>query len=99
MVLYSYWRSSCSWRVRTALHLKRIDFEYRPIHLVRDGGQQNGDAYRQLNPARSVPVLEWDEGGTLRRLSQSLAILEYLEERFPTPALLPKDPFSRARAR
>lgn len=98
--LYSYWRSSASWRVRIGLHLKGLEFEYVPVHLVKDGGEQNSAAYRAVNPMRTLPTLEWTEAdGTVRRLSQSLPVLEYLEERFPAPALLPADAFLRAKAR
>jgi maleylpyruvate isomerase len=97
--LYSYWRSSCSWRVRIGLALKGIPYEYMAVHLLKDGGQQNTDAYRAVNPMRTVPTLEWSEGGTTHRLGQSLAILEYLDARFPTPALLPGDLLLRARVR
>ncbi|MFL5358266.1 maleylacetoacetate isomerase [Archangium sp.] len=99
MKLYSYWRSSCSWRVRIALKLKGLAYEYAPVHLVKDGGEQHGDAYRAINPMRTVPTLELTEGGQVRRLSQSLAILEYLEERHPSPALLPAEPYLRAHTR
>lgn len=99
MKLYGYWRSSCSWRVRLALQLKGLAYEYAAVHLVKDGGEQHGEAYRAINPLRTVPTLELTEGGQVRRLSQSLAILEYLEERHPSPALLPADPYLRARAR
>ncbi|MFE8602291.1 maleylacetoacetate isomerase [Archangium violaceum] len=99
MKLYSYWRSSCSWRVRIALNLKGLPYEYVPVHLVKDGGQQNSDAYRAINPMRTVPTLEVTEGGRVHRLAQSMAILEYLEERHPSPALLPAEPFLRARCR
>ncbi len=97
--LYGYWRSSCSWRVRIGLNLKGLAYEYAPVHLVKDGGQQNTEAYRALNPMRTVPTLEWSEWGTVNRLGQSLAILEYLEARFPTPALLPNDLLLKARVR
>ena len=99
MKLYGYWRSSCSWRVRIALNLKGLAYVYAPVHLVKDGGEQHSEAYRALNPLRTVPMLEFTEGGQVRRLSQSLAILEYLEERHPSPALLPADPYARARCR
>jgi maleylpyruvate isomerase len=94
--LYSYWRSSASWRVRIALHYKQLAFEYIPVSLIEDGGQQLKDAYRAVNPMAQVPTLELPSG---ERLSQSLAILEYLEETVPTPALLPSSPFARAKAR
>jgi maleylpyruvate isomerase len=97
--LYGYWRSSCSWRVRIGLNLKGLAYEYAPVHLVKDGGQQNTEAYRALNPMRTVPTLEWSEWGLVNRLGQSLAILEYLEARFPTPALLPNDLLLKARVR
>jgi maleylpyruvate isomerase len=99
MKLYSYWRSSASWRVRIALHYKGLAFEYQAVHLIKEGGQQNTPAYEAINSARTVPVLEFTENGKLRRLSQSLAIIELLEERHPTPALLPKDSFVRAQVR
>ena len=99
MKLYSYWRSSCSWRVRIALNLKGLAYTYEAVHLLKDGGQQNAEPYRALNPMRTVPTLELEEGGQVRRISQSLAILEYLEERYRTPALLPEEPWLRARAR
>lgn len=96
MKLYGYWRSSASWRVRIGLALKGVDVEHHSVHLVRDGGQQHGAEHRQRNPMRQVPVLELDDG---RQLTQSVAILEYLEEHYPTPRLLPEDPYLRARTR
>jgi len=99
MRLHNYWRSSCSWRVRIALNLKGLAFEYVPVHLVKDGGAQHTDAYRALNPLRTVPTLEFSHEGRIHFLSQSLAILEYLEERYPSPALLPADPILRAHVR
>ncbi len=86
-ILYSYWRSSCSWRVRIALNLKKIDYEYRPVHLVRDGGEQHKDNYRALNPMGQVPTFVDGE----RQITQSLVILEYLERHYPHPALYPQD--------
>jgi len=98
--LHNYWRSSASWRVRLGLHLKGLTFEYVAVHLLQDGGQQHSEAYRALNPLRTVPTLEWTEDdGTARRLSQSLAILEYLEARHPSPSLFPKDVYLQAKAR
>ena len=96
MKLYGYWRSSCSWRVRIALALKGLDYTAVPVHLTRDGGEQHGPTHRQRNPMGQVPVLELVDG---RHLSQSLAILDYLEEAYPTPALLPEDRWARARCR
>lgn len=94
MRLYAYWRSSASWRVRIGLHLKRVPFTITPIHL-RDGVQRT-DAHAARNPMRQVPVLELDDG-TL--LTQSLAILEWLDQVHPSPPLLPADPLVRARVR
>ena len=100
MKLYTYFRSSAAYRVRIALNLKGLGYDAVPVHLLKDGGQQNTDAYRALNPMRTVPMLEVkDAGGQVQRLAQSLAILEFLEERHPTPALLPQDAFGRARVR
>jgi maleylacetoacetate isomerase/maleylpyruvate isomerase len=95
IVLHGYWRSSASYRVRMALNLKGIDYESRAIHLVRDGGQQHSSDYRALNPQRLVPTLEIDG----QVLTQSLAIMEYLDERYPDPPLLPADAAGRARVR
>ena len=92
--LYSYWRSSASWRVRIALNLKGIAYEYAPVHLVEDGGAQHSDAYRALNPARLIPTLQID-GHTF---SESLAIIRYLEHTRPNPSLLPTDPALATRA-
>jgi len=89
MRLYSYWRSSCSWRVRIGLSWKGLDYETVPVHLVRDGGEQNAADYADRNPLRQVPLLEWTDGIGTHRLAQSLAILEYLEEAHPQPPLLP----------
>jgi maleylpyruvate isomerase len=96
MKLYNYWRSSASWRVRAALHLKAIPFEYVSVHLVKDGGQQHGATYTAMNPMAQVPLLELDDG---RRIGQSVAILEYLEEAFQAIPLLPADPYARAETR
>ena len=95
LVLYGYWRSSAAYRVRMALNLKGLGYEQRFVHLVRDGGQQHFEEYRALNPQGRVPTLLHGE----RVLTQSPAILEYLEEVFPEPALLPGDPDGRARVR
>uniref|UniRef100_A0A8I3W1R7 maleylacetoacetate isomerase n=1 Tax=Callithrix jacchus TaxID=9483 RepID=A0A8I3W1R7_CALJA len=94
-VLYSYFRSSCSWRVRIALALKGIDFEMVPVNLIKDGGQQFSKDFQALNPMKQVPTLKID-GITIH---QSLAIIEYLEETRPTPRLLPQDPKKRASVR
>uniref|UniRef100_A0A8C3YU42 Maleylacetoacetate isomerase n=1 Tax=Catagonus wagneri TaxID=51154 RepID=A0A8C3YU42_9CETA len=94
-ILYSYFRSSCSWRVRIALALKNIDYEMITINLIKDGGQQFSKEFQALNPMKQVPALKID-GITI---SQSLAIIEYLEETRPTPRLLPQDPKKRAHVR
>lgn len=99
MKLYSYWRSSSAWRVRIALAWKGLDCDVIPVHLLRDGGEQHLPAFLTRNPLGQVPVLEVEEGGQTVALTQSLAILEYLEERHPHPPLLPADPLSRARVR
>jgi len=91
--LYSFWRSSASYRVRIALNLKGLAFEYVPVHLTKDGGEQNLPAYRALNPQGRVPLLV--DGDF--RIAQSLAILDYLEWVKPQPALLPADAKQRAR--
>ncbi|XP_013084764.2 maleylacetoacetate isomerase-like isoform X1 [Biomphalaria glabrata] len=95
VILYSYFRSSASWRVRIALAIKDINYEYKAVHLVKDGGQQHSEEYKRLNPMEQVPTLVID-GHTL---TQSLPIIEYLEERNPEPPLLPKDSFGRAQVR
>ncbi len=97
--LYSYFRSSCAWRVRIALALKGLSFELFPVHLMRDGGEQHRPEFHKQNPLEQVPVLEVNLGSTLFRLTQSMAILEYLEELYPNPALLPEGAEQRARVR
>jgi maleylpyruvate isomerase len=99
LTLYGYWRSSCSWRVRIALAYKGAPHAYRPVNLVRDGGEQLRDDYRTKNPMAQVPLLEFEQGGAVRRVSQSVAIIELLEDLFPAPPLLPADPYLRAKAR
>ena len=92
MKLYSYFRSSAAYRVRIALNLKGLAYEYAPIHLLRDGGEQLKPDYRELNPDGIVPT--FIEGDNV--LTQSLAIIEYLEETHPEPPLLPGRPLDRA---
>lgn len=94
-VLYTYFRSSCSWRVRIALELAGMEVEQRAIHLVRDGGEQLLPSYSQLNPMKQVPCLQIDG----LRISQSMAIMEYINDLRPEANLLPKDPRSRAKVR
>jgi maleylacetoacetate isomerase len=95
LVLYGYWRSSAAYRVRIALNLKGLAYESRAVHLVQDGGQQHAPAYAALNPQGLVPSL-LHEG---RVLTQSMAIIEYLDESYPQVALLPADVPGRARVR
>ena len=96
MKLYSYFRSSAAYRVRIALNLKGIAYETLPIHLVKDGGHNKRPEFRAINPQMRVPVLVTAAGDVLL---QSLAIIEYLEETNPQPALLPRDPAARAKVR
>lgn len=93
--LYTYFRSSAAYRVRIALNLKGIDYDSIPVHLLQDGGQQLLPAYRAVNPSALVPALD-DDGAIL---TQSLAMLEYLEETRPAVPLLPTDALGRARVR
>ena len=93
--LYSYWRSSAAYRVRIGLNLKGLAYELLPVHLVRDGGEQHAPRFREVNPQELVPVLCHGQ----RRIPQSLAILEYLDEMWPLPPLLPATARERARAR
>lgn len=77
VVLYSYWRSSCSYRVRIALAFKGVEYEYRAVNLIKDGGEQYKEEYARLNPMTAVPTLLLADEGV--SISQSVAILEYLE--------------------
>ena len=86
MVLYSYFRSSAAYRVRIGLNLKGLDYQIKPVHLLKDGGQQHQPDYVQINPVQLLPAL--DDDGLI--ITQSLAILEYLDERYPELPLLPK---------
>lgn len=95
MKLHGYFRSSAAYRVRIALNLKGLDYETVSVHLLKDGGQQFSDAYKALNPTSLVPTLVDGE----LTIGQSMAILEYLEETHPEPALLPQDAAGRARVR
>lgn len=92
LTLYSFWRSSASYRVRIALNLKQLAYEIVPVHLVRDGGQQFAEPYRSLNPQRRVPLLVDGEF----RIAQSLAIIDYLDALQPAPRLIPAEPRLRA---
>ena len=96
MKLYDYFRSSAAYRVRIALNLKRLSYDAVPIHLSKDGGRQKTPEYRAINPQMRVPALVLSNGD---RLIQSLAIIEYLDETFPDPALLPVEAVERAQVR
>jgi len=93
MELYNYFRSSASFRVRIALAVKGLDYVYKPVHLQKN--EQLSESYSAVSAARLVPLLK-DGDATL---TQSMAIIEYLDEVYPEPALLPKDPLERARVR
>jgi maleylpyruvate isomerase len=95
MKLYSYYRSSCSYRVRIALNHKGLKYEHHSVHLVKDGGEQHKPEYKALNPQELVPT--FIDGDFI--LTQSMAIMEYLEEKYPKPHILPKDAQQRAYVR
>jgi maleylacetoacetate isomerase len=95
MKMYTYFRSSAAYRVRIGLNLKGLAYEAVPVHLIKDGGQQLSAEYRAVNPSALVPALQ-DDGATI---TQSLAILEYLDEVYPAAPLLPSTPAARARVR
>jgi maleylpyruvate isomerase len=95
--LYNYWRSSCSYRVRIALNHKSLPYEYVAVQLTR--GEQHESAHRSRNPWGSVPVLEVDHDGRTHFIAQSVAIAEYLEERWPVQPLFPKSAIDKAQMR
>lgn len=92
MILYSHWRSTTSFRVRAALNLKGVAYEIRPVDLVN--GDQHGAAYAALNPGQGVPTLVLEDGTAL---TQSLAIIDYLDAVYPEPQLIPDEPLLRSR--
>lgn len=96
MKLYSFFNSSAAYRVRIALNIKGLPYDITAIHLRKDGGQQHAEAYRKVNPAELVPSLALDSGEIL---TQSLAIIDYLDETHPKPPFLPADPLERAKVR
>ena len=99
MKLYGYFRSSASYRVRIALNLKGLDAEQVSVHLVKNGGEQFAENFRAINSDALVPALVDIDQGDEIALSQSLAIIEYLEEKYPLPALLPASLADRAHVR
>jgi len=101
-ILYSYWRSSCSWRVRIVLNMKKIKYEQIHIHLLKEGGQQFTEEYTKLNPAQRVPLLVFEDLTTkkIHSIAESSAICEFLEETYPEEtSLLSKDLVVRAKIR
>ncbi|MBA6289334.1 maleylacetoacetate isomerase [Colwellia sp. MB3u-4] len=95
MKLYGYWRSSAAYRVRIAMHLKGLTFESVPVHLVKDGGEQHKKAYTELNPTHLVPTLI-DEDVILH---QSIAIVEYLDDKYPSVAIYPENIVAKAKVK
>jgi len=92
LILYNYYRSSTSFRVRIALELKQLPYEYKPVHLLNQGGEQNSQSYRKINSMGGVPTLIHEKDNKHIVLGQSMAILEYLDEAFPQSyQLFPKD--------
>lgn len=96
MKLYSYFRSSAAYRVRIALNLKGLAYDMEAVHLTKEGGRQHTAEFKQVNPQERVPALQLSSGDVL---TQSLAIIEYLDETHPEPALLPADALARAQVR
>jgi maleylacetoacetate isomerase len=96
MKLYSYFRSSAAYRARIALNLKGLAYETVPVNLVKDGGHQFRPEFKAINPQSRVPALALDNGEVL---TQSLAIIDYLDETHPEPPFLPRDPLERAKVR
>ena len=96
MNLYTYFRSSAAYRVRIALNLKGLQYDMVPIHLTKDGGQQRKPEFQKVNPQMRVPALELSSGSVL---TQSLAIIEYLDDIEPEPPFLPADALERANVR
>lgn len=95
MKLYGYWRSSAAYRVRIAMHLKGIAFESIAVHLVKNGGEQHQDTYTELNPTHLVPTLIDDDV----TLHQSIAIIEYLDDKFPSIAIYPENMVAKAKVK
>lgn len=96
MKLYSYWRSTAAYRVRIALNIKQLDCDIKPVHLVRDGGEHLQDSYKDINPQSLVPALKTDNGDII---TQSLAIIDYLDDIYPEFSLYPKSSIEKAQAK
>ncbi|RYV02481.1 maleylacetoacetate isomerase [Shewanella sp. OPT22] len=96
MKLYGYWRSSAAYRVRIALNLKALDAEHISVHLVKDGGQQHTAEYSELNAQELVPTLVTELDGKPFKLTQSLAILDFLDDEYPNVTLLPQSHADKA---
>jgi maleylacetoacetate isomerase len=99
LTLYNYFRSSASFRVRIALNLKNVMYKQIPVHLLRDNGEQFSSAYRAINPAQAVPTLLINSASEAIPIAQSLAIIEYLDEVYRQPPLLPSSAMDRAYVR
>ena len=97
LILKGYWRSSATWRVRIALHLKKLDFTYVPIHLVKNGGEQHFEEFKVQNPMEQVPVLEVHHPQNIQTLTQSMAIVSWLDDLQSSPLLFPTDSWQKAR--
>lgn len=96
LVLYSYWRSSCSWRVRAVLEYKKIPYKYQAVNL--SAGEQFSDEYKKISPSSFVPLLQFETpDGRTETISESLAIIDYLEHLVPEPSVYPKNPLDRAK--
>ncbi|GGG07817.1 MULTISPECIES: maleylacetoacetate isomerase [Cysteiniphilum] len=95
MILYDYFRSSASFRVRIALQLKKISYESKEIHLINHGGEQFSSAYKAINPQSRVPALQ--DGNVI--ITQSLAIIDYLEDKYPKHSIYPIDPVLKAKVK
>jgi maleylacetoacetate isomerase len=95
MKLYGYWRSSAAYRVRIALNFKQLSYDNIPVHLINNGGEQHSSEYKKLNPTQLVPTLLDNE----LSVNQSLAIIEYLDQMYPEPRLLPEDAAVKAQVR
>jgi maleylacetoacetate isomerase len=96
MKLYSYWRSTAAYRVRIALNIKQLDCEVVPVHLVKNGGEQLMDSYKNINPQSLVPSFETDDGDVL---TQSLAIIDYLDDTYPEFSLYPTNSIEKTQAK